>query len=1076
MPRFSLRNPHLIIVAAMLIALLGVMAYTQLPVDVFPVLHIKAAVVATFYPGFAPLAMEQDITSRYERFFTLGSGIEHIESRSIPGVSAITVYFHSNVNLDAASAELATLAMGDLGLMPPGTMPPLVLKYDASSSIPVILVTVSGPYDETELQNQARYNVRNFMATVQGASVPYPFGGKVRQIMAYLDREQLQARGMTLKDAVNAINATNQILPTGDAKIGPYDYYIYSNGQIPNAAALNHVPIKLGPGQAPALLGDVGKAEESSQIQYSKVLVDGKPAVYIPILKQAGANTLQVIEGIKRAVPQVTGLAAGMKVGTLFSQEGTIVEAVNALEHEALSGALLASLMILIFLGSFRSTFAIFLSIPLSLLAGMAGLAVSGQTINLMTLGGFTLAIGRLVDDSTVVLENINRHLAMGKNPVQAAGEGAEEVTYAVLASTICTIVVFLPVVFLYGVSRYLFTALALAVIFSMVASYLVSMSIIPIYCARWLDPKQARETAAREQGGPDHRRGPLAAFDRAYGRFAARFAKVLDATLDHKLVVIVAAAALFAGSMLLFPRLGMRLFPASDAGKFIINITTPVGTRLELTEAAAKRINDIIHQVIPAQDLENVIANLGVVPNISAIYTTNSGEDTGQIMVGLRSGHQRPTHYYENAVKLALARQLPEVQAFFSSGSIIDAVLNFGSVAPIDVQLSAPVSQPFGPMFQFGGRIVRRLKGLPQVGQVMVQQVSDYPTLEVEVDRTKAARLGISERAVITNLVTALNSNDMIQPSIWIDPRTGDDYYLSAQYFENKINSFETLLNVPVGTRMMHNYEDSHYRADGVASSDAEHEQAILLRNVATLKRTEYPSEADHYNIQRVVDVLISPRTSDLGGTLTAVKRALKGLQPPSNIKLYLRGSVDNMERTFKSLERGFLLSVLVVYLIGVAQSRSWLDPFIFLVSVPMGLIGVAWMLWLTGTTINIESLMGVIVMVGIVVSNAILLIDFANERRIAGENLRQAAVDAARIRMRPILMTSLATIAGLAPLAMKLEAGSGASAPLARSVIGGLAVSLVMTLFLVPCLWELFYSLKPKEQVAGSEAGSAQ
>jgi len=1063
MPRFSLRNPHLIIVTAVLIATFGIMSFSRMAIDVFPRLYIKAAVVATFYPGFAPLAMEQDITSRYERFFTLGNGIEHIESRSIPGVSAITVYFHPDVNIGVGAANLATLAMGDLGLMPPGTLPPLVLEYNASSSIPVILVTVSGPYDETELQNEGRYNVRNFMATVEGASVPYPFGGKIRQIMAYVDRQKLQAQGMTLADAVNAINATNQILPSGDAKIGPYDWYIYSNAQIPSASALNHVPVRLGPSQAPTFFGDVGKAENAAEIQYNQVLIDGKPSVYIPIFKQTGANTLDVIAGVKQAAKKVTGLPANMTVGTLFSQQGTILDAVHALEHEAVSGALLASLMILIFLGSLRSTFAIFLSIPLSILVGVVGLSFSSQTINLMTLGGFTLAIGRLIDDSTVVLENINRHLAMGKEPQQAAAEGAEEVTYAVLASTISTIVVFLPVVFLYGVSKQLFSALALAVLFSMAASYLVSMSIIPIYCARLLNPEEARQTAQREATGIDNRRGPLSAFDRAYGRFATRFARVLDRTMDHKLLLIGGSLGLFVASLFIFPLLGTRMFPETDAGKFVINIATPVGTRLELTSAAAAKINAVIHRVIPPHDLQNVIANLGVVPNISALYTPNSGEDTGQIMVALRSGHKRSTQHYEQAVRVALAQALPDVRTFFSSGSIIDAVLDFGALAPIDVQLSAPMSEDYAPMFGFARQIQRNLRAVPEVGQMMIKQVADYPTLNISVDRTKAARLGITERSVITNLITAINSNDMIQPSIWIDPRNGDDYYLSAQYFEENINSIHTLLDIPVGTRLRTNYHDYNYSSARPRSDTASgHEQSILLGDVASVHKARYPSEADHYDIQRVVDVLISPRTSDLGGTLNAVKRALASLRPPPDVTVYYRGSVVNMQRTFKSMESGFLLAVFVVYLVGVAQGRSWLDPFIFLFSVPMGLIGVAWMLWASRTTINIESMMGVIVMIGIVVSNAILLIDFANQRRLAGHSLRQAAVDAARIRMRPILMTSLATIAGLAPLALKLETGSGASAPLARSVIGGLAVSLVMTLFLVPSVWELFYSFK--------------
>ena len=1058
MPGFSLRNPYLIVVGALLVAILGVTAFNRMPVDVFPRLHIKAAVVATFYPGYAPLAMEQDITSRYERFFTLGSGIEHIESRSLPGVSLVTVYFHSDVNMDAAAANLATLAMGDLGLMPPGTLPPLVLKYNASSSIPVILVTVTGPYGQTALQNEARYNVRNFMATVHGASVPYPFGGKIRQIMAYMRGPAMQALGLTPMSVVRAINQTNQILPAGDAKIGPYDYYIYANAEVPKPKDIDQVPIVLGPGRAPVLFGSVGKAEEAAELQYNLVLIDGKPAVYIPIFKQTGANTLEVIDGVKRTVPEVTGLNAGEKVRTLFSQEDTILDAVHSLEHEAASGAILASLMILIFLGNFKSTFAIFLSIPLSILAGIMGLYFSGATINIMTLGGFTLAIGRLVDDSTVVLENINRHLAAGEAPEKAARDGAEEVAYAVLASTISTIVVFLPVVFLFGVAKYLFSALALAVVFSMAASYVVSMSIIPLFCARYLTAEDAQE----HHGDDDDRRGFLAAFDRAYERFAERFAGLLERVLDHKPALIIGVTAAFIGSMMLFPLLGERLFPRTDAGKFVIDIRTPVGTRLELTEAAARRHDDIIRQVIPPRDLKTVVANLGVVPNVSAIYTSNSGEDTGEVMVSLKEGHGKSTFYYEERLRRVLAARMPELHTFFVSGSIIDAVLNFGAAAPIDVQLSAPMTEPYERMFAFARKIKARIDRLPAVSQSKIKQVADYPTLVVNVDRTRAARLGVTERQVVTNLITALDNNEMIKPSIWIDPISGDDYYLSAQYFEKDIDSFETLRDVPVARRVNPTsvYESSFSPDQPGPSTGEGHEQSVLLRDVATLGRAVYPSEADHYNIQRVVDVMVAPRTSDLGGTLGAVRRAVAGLAPPRNVKLYYRGSVDMMEKTFASFKSGFVLAIVVVYLVGVAQGRSWLDPFIFLFSVPMGLIGVVWMLWATNTTINIESLMGVIVMIGIVISNAILLIDFANARRGQGMPLRKAAVEAARIRMRPILMTALATVAGLLPVAMKLESGSEASAPLARSVIGGLSVSTVMTLFLVPALWELFYS----------------
>jgi HAE1 family hydrophobic/amphiphilic exporter-1 len=1062
LPAFSLRNPHTAIVGALVVALLGTVAFTQMPIDVFPRLHIKAAVVGTFYPGFAPLAIEANITSRYERFFTLGSGIEHIESRSIPGCSIIFVYFHEDVNIYAGAANLATLAMSDLGLMPPGTLPPLVLPYNTSSSLPIIFVTITGPYSQTRLQNNARYNVRNFLATVHGASVPYPFGGKVRQVMAYVEREKLQARGLTVMDAVKSINETNQIVPAGDAKIGNFDWYVYANAEIPHPEELDQVPIFTGRDEAPVYFGDVGKGMDAAQIQYNLVLIDGQPSVYIPVFKQTGANTLQVIEGVKRALPGVTGLRPGMKLSTLFSQESTIMDAVEALEHEAVAGAILASLMILLFLGNLRSTFAIFLSIPLSILAGVLCLWLTGNTINVMTLGGFTLAIGRLVDDSTVVLENINRHLAQGKMPLAAALEGAEEVTYAVLASTTTTVVVFLPVIFLYGVSKYLFTALALAVTYSMFASYVMSMTIIPLYCSRFLSAEEARKARAREHGEQvAGERGFIAWFNRQYERFNQRFGSWLDFALNHKAPLIISITVAFFASMLLFPRLGSRMFPRVDSGKFVINIRTPPGTRLEITGAIGKKIDRIIRTVIPASELNTVVENLGVWPGISAIYTTNSGEDDGQVFIDLKEGHKGSTFDYETRLREVLREQLPEVETFFSSGSVIDAVLNFGALSPVDVQLSAPMIEPFPDIFAFARRVKQRLDRLPEVRQTFIKQIADYPTLKVDVDREKAARLGVTERDVVLNLITALDNNEMVKPSIWIDPETGDDYYLTAQYFEHKIDSFETLLNLPVGSRFsqmttyMGHPPNRYTEASG-------HKEPVLLRHVATIQRTSYPAEADHYNIQRVVDILVTPANKDWGGTLAAVQSAVSEITAPKNIHIYYRGSVELMKKSFQSFYGGFVLTVIIVYLIGVAQGRSWLDPFIFLFSIPMGLIGVALILYLTDTTLNIESMMGIIVMIGIVHSNVILLIEFANERRKEGMPLRQAIIQAARIRMRPILMTTLATLAALTPVALKLESGSEASVPLARTVIGGLTVSTFMTLFLAPAVWEIFYSWK--------------
>ncbi|HEY6298622.1 MAG TPA: efflux RND transporter permease subunit [Candidatus Binatus sp.] len=1035
MPGFSLRNPHAIIVGALLTVILGVAAFLSMPVDVFPNLDIPVAVVATFYPGMPPTDMEADITTRFERFFTLGSDIEHMESRSLPGVSIIKVFFQPGVDLSSAAASLGNLAMADLRHLPPGTLPPLVLKSGASS-LPVTLVTVSGAgFHQAQLHDAAQYNIRNWIATVPGASVPPPFGGKERQIMAYVNRDALQARGLTLMDVVHSLNDANLIIPAGDAKIGSTDYFVYSNSMIENPVDIDQVPVKIGNGEAPVLMGDVGHVEDAAQIQQNIVRINGQRSVYIPVMKQGNANTIAVVDGVGQAIKKIAGLPSGMDVKAIFGQDSYVRAAVESLEHEAATGAILASLMILIFLGSFRSTVAIFLSIPLSILAGAFGLHMMGSTINVMTLGGFALAIGRLVDDSTVVLENINRHLAEGKAPPEAARDGANEVALAVLASTITTIIVFSPVMFLFGVAKSLFSALSLAVVLSMLASYIVAMTVIPVFCARFLTAESARE--AEEGSG----RGFLAAFIRSYDRFAERYEHLLDRVLNHKGAVIVAASILFVVSMAAFPLLGTELFPRTDAGQFVIQFRAPLGTRIELTEQLAKRLENTIKEVIPPTDLSTIVSNIGLEPEFSAIYSPNAASDSGFVMVALKSDHRVSTWDYVAKLKSILPARMPEIRTFFSSGSIIDSVLNFGLAAPIDIQVSG---QHYSELFDLSRKVDARVKGLPEVAGTFIPEESNYPTLKINVDRVKAARLGLNQRDVVTNVITALTSNQMIAPSIWIDPKTGNDYFLTAQYEEDKIDSVDTLRDIPVRSS-----DGDHSRAD-----------ALLLRNVATITREKHPAEADHYNIQRVVDVLVAPSTDDMGGTLTAVQKALSKLELPAGTEIAYRGSVESMRRSFSSFGYGLAMAVVLLYLVMVAQFRSFLDPFIIMFAVPMGLIGVVWTLFLTGTTLNIESFMGIIAMVGIVVSNAILLVDFANRRFRGGQELRQAIVESAKIRMRPILMTTLATVVGLMPMALKLGAGSEASAPLARAAAGGLAVSTVLTLFLVPALYEIFYS----------------
>jgi multidrug efflux pump subunit AcrB len=945
------------------------------------------------------------------------------------------VFFHPGVNLDAAAAQLGDLAMADLRHLPPGTLPPLVLKSGASS-LPVTLVTVSGAgYTETQLHDQAQYNVRNWLATVSGASVPPPFGGKYRQIMVYVNQQALQARGLTLMDVVQALNNSNLIIPAGDAKIGSTDYFVYTNSMIEHPADIDDVPVKIaGSGARPVFVGDVGDAEDASQIQQNIVRINGQRSVYVPVLKQSGSNTIAIVDGVRSLLPNIMGVPKGMKLESIFSQATYVRNAIDALEHEAVSGSVLASLMILLFLGSFRSTLAIFLSIPLSILAGAFGLMMTGGTINIMTLGGFALAIGRLVDNSVVVLENINRHLAEGEEPGAAAQRGADEVALPVLASTITTIIVFFPVMFLFGVAKYLFSALALTVVLAMLASYVVAMTVIPIYCARFLTAETARQ---EEHGG----RGFFGKFIRGYERFARNYATFLGRALDHKAALIGTVVGLFAASLLLYPMLGTELFPTTDSGQFIIDYRVPPGTRIELTEALTERMENLVRQVIPPEELSTIVSNLGLAPGFSAIFSSNAASDSGFMMVALKPRHKLSTFSYMQRLKQELPRELPEVRTFFTSGSIIDSVLNFGLAAPIDVQVSGP---SYAELFSAAKQVQRIVNRLPQVANTFIPEESDYPTLNVRVDRVRAARLGLNQRKVVTNLITALTSNAMIAPSIWIEPKTGNDYFLTAQYYENEINSLETLKNIPVSS----------------PGPNRAREDAILLRDVANIESERHPAEADHYNIQRVVDVFVAPRTDDLGGTQNAVEQAIAHLALPYEIKVALRGSVAAMRESFSSFGFGLLMAIILLYLVMVPQFRSFLDPFIIMFAVPMGLIGVIWTLNLTGTTLNIESFMGIIMMVGIVVSNSILLVDFANQRRREGQPLRQAVIESARVRMRPILITALATVVGLLPLALKLGAGSEASAPLARAAAGGLAVSTVLTLILVPAIYEAFYS----------------
>jgi HAE1 family hydrophobic/amphiphilic exporter-1 len=1035
MSGFSIRNPYFVVVVCLILAVIGVTSLVRMPVDLFPPINLPEVVVATFFSGMPPGDIENNITNPLERFFTLAAGIDHMESRSMLGVSIIKVYFQPGTNADTDVTELSNLALADLKRLPPGTLPPVVLKFDASS-LPVCLVTLKGQgLDETQLHDIGQFTIRNQIAGVQGAEIPPPFGGKYRQIMVYVDPFKLMSRQLGLMDVVAAINRANLILPAGDVKMGPFDYYVYSNSMVPDMRALNQVPIKTV-GSSWVSVADVGEARDANQIQSSVVRVDGQRSVYLPIMKQGGdTNTIQVVAGVRAVLARLVDVPKQLVTSVVFDQSAYVKEAISTLLHEGLLGLLLTSVMILVFLGSLRATSAVFLSIPLSALATFVVLALAGSTINTMILGGLALAFSRIIDNSVISLENIYRHLEIGESPQVAAAAGGAEVTLAVLAATLTTVVVFFPVTFLYGVSKFLFSALAMAVVISLFASYLVAMTVIPLFCARFLHTVHHGEAAA---GGSVWQRFN-AAFNRRFTRLLDLYERWVRRAVERPGVTVAALAGAFVLSLAIYPLLGVAFFPRTDAGQFTINLKVPTGTRIEVTEQYVQRVEDLIRHTVEPHDFKMVVSNLGVVPDFSALYTTNAGPYTATIQTELQEPHDRSSFEYMQRVKDQIARSYPQLRTFFQTGSMVDAVLNMGLPAPIDVQVTG---NDLHAGFAAAQELARRIRALPDVGEVYIPQDLNYPALRLEVDRVHAAELGLSQQDVVDNVITALNSNYMIAPNYWVDPKSGNAYYLTVQYYEQgkpAIHDVIDLKSIPL-------------RAPKLT-------QPTTLDAVVKLNYVQTPTEVDHYQIQRVSDVYVTPSGEDLGHLSSEIASTIAHTKLPANLRVELRGMVQGMNASFRSFAIGLSLAVLLLYLVLVAQFKSFKDPLLILLAVPMGFIGVLVLLPLTHTTLNVMSLMGVLMLVGIAASNSILIVDFAHRLEEQMPSLEDAVITACRVRLRPILMTSFATIIGMVPMALKLGTGSEQYAPLARAVIGGLTVSVLLTVFIVPAAYVLFY-----------------
>jgi multidrug efflux pump subunit AcrB len=1080
MPKFALRFPYFILMLCLMVSLIGIVNLVSMPVDLFPDIDIPVVVVATFYNGMPPQQIEADITNTFERFFTLAANVDHSESRSLTGVSLIKIYFKPGTDPNAALSNVANLAMADLRRLPPGTLPPVVLGLTASTQ-PVCLVTLEGKgLNETQLKDLAQFQVRNQISNVQGASVPQPYGGTYRQIQVYVDPLKMEAHNLSLNDVVAAVNDSNLILPAGDVRIGDKDFNIYANSQFPDAKSMNQMPLK-SVGNGSVLVADIGHALDSGALQYNIVRIDGQRSVYVPVFKQGGdSNTITIVNGMKQAIRHLVDIPSSLKTAVVFDQSIFVKLAIRNLVKEATIGLVLVGIMILVFLGSPRATFAVMLSIPLSALVCLLVTHVMGGTINTMILGGLALAFSRLIDDSVVVLENIFRYMEMGEPPHIAAERGGMEVSLAVLAATSTTSIVFFPVTFLSGISRYIFTPLALGVVISIFASYFFAMTVVPLFCAQFVRLHHpAGDEEHQDTGRPSW-------FQRFVDKFNWQFRRMLDryeALARRALIRPAMTAALILGGVALvlialFPFLGRAYFPRTDPGQFVINIRMPSGTRLEVSDQYIAQVENIIRQTVHPADLGMIVSNIGVYPDISAIFTSNASMDTAFVQVSLKEGHSIGSYEYMQRVRKRLSREMPELTTYFQAGGLVDGVINQGLPAPIDVQVSA---MDMDSAYALAQNLAAKIRTFPNVSGAYIPQDVDYPGIQLDIDREKASLIGLSAKNVVDNVITALTSDGMVAPSYWIDPQTGNNYMVTVQYANRWIDNMTMQDFESIPLRGVHPAGYSPLD-EALQTSDTDPDLWIgshrtgytPLSSVASLRLINTPTEVDHYQIRRVIDIYVSTKSEALQGVGVRINNLLSQTRTPRDTLLQMRGAVVSMNQSFRDFGLGLMISVLLVYLILMSQFKSFIDPFIILMAIPPGLAGVFIILLFTGSTLNIMSLMGVIMMTGIVVSNSILIVQFSGVLHEQGMTLLDATVEACRVRLRPILMTSLATLLGMIPMAIGLEAGSEQYAPLARAVIGGLAVSVVVTVFLVPAVYLAIHTRREQNltQQKGAEA----
>ena len=1054
--RLALRRPYTFLVMALLIAVMGGLSIVSMPVDIFPKINIPVISVIWNYGSLAPNEMQDRITTIVERALTTTvSNIEHMESQSVRGTSVIKMFFQPGADINAAIAQVTALCQSVTRPLPPGITPPLILQYNAAD-VPVLMLSLgSDQLSEQEITDLGNNFIRSQLVTVQGAAVPLPYGGKNRVVNIDVDPDALYARGLSAQDVLSATLRQNTIVTPGTAKMGPIEYDIGINSSPALLEDLNDIPIRYVNG-ALVFVRDVGFVHDGFSPQTNLVRRDGRHSALLPILTSGDASTLSVVSGVRNLMPKImAGMPKSLSVDFLFDQSVFVKAAVTGVVREGAIAAFLTGLMILLFLGSWRSTLIVITSIPLSILASISVLYVLGQTLNVMTLGGLALAVGILVDDATVAIENNHRHMDMGTPLRQAILDAAAEVATPAVVATLAICIVFVPIFFLSGVGGFLFSPLAMAVVFAMLASYVLSRTLVPTMLM-YLMP--AEERARHAGAGGQTRRSIFGrishGFETGFGRFTDTYHGVLDRVLEYRWTATTAFLAFALASLGLYPFIGTDFFPTVDAGQLRLHVRAPAGTRIEQTEAYFQQVEDYIRQVIPASELAVITDNIGLPNNINLALSDSVtvGPSDGEILVSLNETHG-PTAAYLKTLRDQLPKRFPDLEFFTQPADMVNQILNFGLPAPIDIQISGPI-QENDQNYQMAQQIARDLSGVPGAVDVHVQQVLNAPRIMVDSDRQFAQQVGLTAQDLASSLSVSLSGSGTATTNFWLNRKNGVRYPVIVQTQPHRVSSMDELHRLPIAS-------------GGQAPPQ-------LLGNLATISRTTTPLSLNHYNVQPVFDVFANVQDTDLGSVSNAVDRIVAKYTPTLSkaSTIAVRGQVQSMKQSFFQMTLGICFAILLVYFLMVVNFQSWLEPFIILMALPGALAGILWALFVTGTTISVPALMGCIMAIGVATSNSILLVTFANSQRqpaLGGHDARSAALLAGRTRLRPVLMTALAMLLGMLPMSLGLGEGGEQNAPLGRAVIGGLLIATLYTLFFVPTAYSLLQRTPPSD--VGSE-----